>query len=154
MRICQRRNRKADLEVVARSLSDSKALDEPADYGVRLLSDARAVFEANKADRLASYVLLNGLNNIDESPWFTWSHGRELDARGLSTLLRPFGIHPQNIRRDDNSVVKGYLRESFVDAWDSYLPPSRRYTATDRINIGQNRDSASATEPHCSGRQK
>jgi hypothetical protein len=57
-----------------------------------------------------------------EAPWPTYWHGRELNARGLGRLLNPFGIQPQNISTQ-TSVLKGYVWESFKDAWERYLPP-------------------------------
>lgn len=137
--------RVADLETVARELAGVKATDEPGDMGIRLLDDLRHIFAATQEGRLATEKLLPDLNAMHESPWPTWSYGRGLNARGLSTLLRPFDIHPQNLRTGER-VVKGYLKEDFEDSWARYLPPaSSRYTATRLINTGENDDPASAT---------
>jgi Protein of unknown function (DUF3631) len=145
-------HRRPDLETVARSLAESKSAEEPADFGIKVLADIRQVFDDRAADRLATSTILSELNCTEESPWPGWSHGHGLDARGLSALLRPFGIHPQNVRLD-SGVVKGYHPDSFQEAWKSYLAPSTRYTSTEPVNTGRNEDLPSATEEACSGRQ-
>ena len=141
-------NRRAELEAVARELADSKAADEPTDLGIRLLADARNVFEQRQTDRLASAMLADDLNALPESPWPGWSCGSGMDQRALSRLLKPFDIQPQNVRFNSGTVAKGYTRDSFSDAWARYLPStalSSRYSATEGINTRGNEVSASAT---------
>lgn len=148
-------HRFAELEAVAQALAATKSAGEPTDMGIKLLGDVRQVFADKGKDRLWTVELLCALTCMDESPWPTWSRGRELNARGLSRLLAPFGIHPQNVRTDAG-VVKGYLRESFADAWERYLPvvaSSTRYSATERINTSEILDPESATAGVCSGSQ-
>jgi hypothetical protein len=36
-------------------------------------------------------------------------------------LLKPFGIQPRTIR-EGQGTIKGYLKESFADAWARFLP--------------------------------
>ena len=57
---------------------------------------------------------------LDDAPWADL-RGSMLDARGLARRLRPFGVRPDSHRFDDK-ILKGYLREQFVDAWDRYSP--------------------------------
>lgn len=141
-----------ELEASARQYAGAKDVDESDEIGLRLLSDIRDLFEQRGTERLASATIVDALNAIQDSPWPGWSYGRGLDARGLSILLRPFGIQPQNIRLDAG-VVKGYLRESFEEVWESYLSPPIRYTATEGMNTGENAVPASATPAPCSGSQ-
>jgi len=114
-------HRLPELETVARKLAGIKAADEPTDLGIKLLGDVREVFQQKGTDRSATSDLLAELNQMAEAPWPTYWHGRELNARGLGRLLHPFGIQPQNMRTQ-SSVLKGYLRDSFKDAWERYLP--------------------------------
>jgi hypothetical protein len=95
---------------------------EDQNVGVQLLADIRSVFDAIGDDKMSSADLINKLKEIETSPWADWSKGKGLTANGLSRLLKPtFGISPRNIRVEGN-VPKGYLRESFADAWERYLP--------------------------------
>lgn len=143
-----------ELESAARNLAAMKAADEPTDLGTTLLADVREVFDNGKTDRLPTALLLYQLTEaMEDSPWPTVSHGKALNPHGLSRFLRPFRIQPKNIRDSNGKVVKGYERSQFEEAWELYLPPpsSNRYTATEAVNIGEDDDSASATEEACSG---
>jgi hypothetical protein len=80
------------------------------------------VFDRNGTDRLSTIGLLYALSEIQESPWATWTRGTKLDARGLARLLKPFRIEPHNLRLEENQVAKGYMRDDFREAWDTYLP--------------------------------
>ena len=116
-------SRLAELESTARQIAGLKSAAEPTDFGIKLLDDIKGTFESKKQERLSTLELLQELNCSDESPWSTWVQGRELNARGLASLLRPFGIHSQNVRTEAG-VLKGYSAESFKDAWERYLPGS------------------------------
>jgi Protein of unknown function (DUF3631) len=109
-----------ELRLIALRISHSKESDEP-EKGVLLLRDVRAIFERNGEDRIATTGLIYALHQCEESPWSSWWEGRGLDARSLARLLRPFKISPQNVRID-GSVMKGYVRDDFREAWDTYLP--------------------------------
>lgn len=104
---------------------------EDQNVGVQLLGDIRAVFETGTEDKISSADLIDKLKEIETSPWADWGKGKGLTPNGLSRLLKPFEIRPRNIRTD-GKVPKGYLRESFEDAFCRYLipPPSRGDLAT------------------------
>ena len=108
------------LETVARRLADSKSGAEPSDLGIHLLSDVRELFKRRVQDRLPSAELIEELNSLEERPWQGWFKGKGLNSHALARLLRPFGIQSQNIRWS-KEVLKGYLRDSFEDAWKRYL---------------------------------
>ena len=97
---------------------------EPANVSlrVRLLIDCRTAF--GDADSLPTATLLGRLRDDDEAPWATLG-GTGLTARGLSTLLRDFGITSANRRWPDGSQNKGYLAADFADPWRRYCPPAR-----------------------------
>jgi hypothetical protein len=88
--------------------------------GINLLRDIRRVFTDRGADKLPTHILVAALLNIETSPWSEQNHGKGLTPAGLSRQLRPFDISPRTIRIDENTV-KGYLRDSFADAWQRYL---------------------------------
>ncbi|MGH9705132.1 MAG: DUF3631 domain-containing protein [Candidatus Acidiferrales bacterium] len=141
-----------ELKAIAERLSQLKHDSEPTDYGLRLLADIREVFAARQEGRIATSALLVDLNALSESPWADWTHGNRLNSRSLAHLLKPFGIHSENLRFGE-SVAKGYTHPSFADAWECYLPPNSaasRYTATEPVNTGENADSQSATSTDCS----
>ena len=81
---------------MALSLAESNS-EEPADIGIKLLADIRAAFDESKADRIATTALLTTLHYAEENPWHDWAHGRGLNDRGLSTLLRPLAEHSPSL---------------------------------------------------------
>jgi Protein of unknown function (DUF3631) len=113
-------DRLAELEATARRLSAAKSEDEPGDYGILMLKDLREAFAQTDADRIPTSDLLETINSNQERPWAGWNDGRGVTSHTLSRLLRPFTIHPQNIRLEDR-VVKGYLRQSLQECWERYL---------------------------------
>ena len=108
------RARKAAL---ALSVGDGRDDDS---LGVRLLREIQQVFESQHTDRLASSSLIEALLEMEEAPWGDL-RGKPLDARMLARLLRPYEVRPQTIRLDDETA-KGYLKETFSDAWRRYTP--------------------------------
>jgi hypothetical protein len=94
---------------------------EDQSVGVRLLADIQAAFISTRRDKLATSELLGKLTQDETLPWGEFSNGRPLTPIGLARLLKPFGICPGTIRLE-KETAKGYLRESFADAWTRYLP--------------------------------
>jgi putative DNA primase/helicase len=86
----------------------------------QILSDVQEIFEdAGQPRALATDYILANLNSRDGSPWLEWK-GRPLTARGLATLLKPFGIVSGSVRID-GFTPKGYKLESFEKAFSLYL---------------------------------
>lgn len=97
--------------------------DATASPGVRLLADCRAVFAAHSnPGAIKTSVLLDGLKDIEDAPWADWGRNG-LTARKLGDLLREYGITSGNVRFEDGSQAKGYLRVKFSDAWSRYCAP-------------------------------
>lgn len=88
----------------------------------RLLADIRAVFQRKGLDRLSTKELLRDLEDMEAAPWAEFNHGKPLTPNTLARLLRPFDILPRDVRID-SSVLKGYERVGFEDAWMRYLSP-------------------------------
>lgn len=85
--------------------------------GVRLLHDLREVF--GDAEALGTETILARLNALEESPWGD-IRGKPLDARGLSSRLRKYGVSRKQIRIEE-WTGKGYSRAVLHDAWSRYL---------------------------------
>jgi hypothetical protein len=100
--------------------SDNNAPDEG--IGVRLLSDIRDIFSEKKVEELSSRELVNALSTLDGRPWPTLDRSGPITPNALARLLAPFDIFPRDIRTGA-SVLKGYKRECFSDAWSRYLNP-------------------------------
>lgn len=105
------RARKAAVALVAQSKQSTPSL------GVRLLADSRRVF--GNHDAMFTEDVLAALHKIEEAPWADLC-GKPLDARGLSSRLRPYGIKPKQVRIGESR--KGYARADLFDAWQRYLP--------------------------------
>jgi hypothetical protein len=85
-----------------------------------MLIDCRRAFVDQ--ERLSTKDLIAALGENEEAPWGTWHKGSPISPRALARLLVPFGIRSRSIRIADETP-KGYLRESFEDAWSRYLAP-------------------------------
>ena len=98
-----------------------------ADAGTLLLADLRQLFKDKSATRLPSTAVVQALGAMEERPWPEWKAGKPMTTNQLAAVLRPFGVKPQNMR-DGADVFKGYMADSFADAWARYLsapkPPS------------------------------
>jgi hypothetical protein len=101
------------------------------DYEVMLLEDLRRIFNGHGVDRLASEVLVNELNGIEDGNWCEWrgirddQQPRRLTQPQLSKLLGPFGIKsrvfwPSGMPRPTAKSKRGYYRTQFEAAWASY----------------------------------
>lgn len=106
-------------EALVEICTGEEAADES--LAVRLLGDIRRVFGEQEVDRLPSEELVKALRADDEAPWDDL-HGRPLTPRVLGRLLGPYGVKPRVVRLDDGHTPRGYLRASFEDAWERYLP--------------------------------
>jgi hypothetical protein len=100
--------------------STNNAADES--LGVSLLSDLRDIFCKKDAEELSSKELVSALLTLDGRPWPASDHSGPITQNGLARLLAPFDIFPRNLRAG-RSVLRGYKRECFSDAWSRYLTP-------------------------------
>lgn len=101
------------------------ALDRRVSLGVRLLADLRTIY--GEADALHGETILQRLHDGDlhgldaDAPWGDL-HGKPLSARGLATMLRPYGVKPTKVKVNGRAL-QGYRRDALWDAWERYLPP-------------------------------
>jgi hypothetical protein len=136
----------------ARARQACKALNEVAEDlspGVRLLSDIRSIWSPED-EFLPTQKILNGLYNLDESPWGADGDFRPsgISALRLANMLKPYGIAPGH---SDNRNIRGYHRSHFLDAWDRYLPsaePSDPSSPSYRTKSGLCNECGEATWEH------
>jgi hypothetical protein len=131
------------------STGDSREDDS---LGVRLLADARRIFDERDVDRLATVELIDFLAVDKESDWADWrGTGNPVKPRSLARLLRPYGIRSRTIRLPGGETPKGFLREQFGDAWSRYLAPPpnavKRHNATTGVGSGIEADSYPQHDP-------
>jgi hypothetical protein len=120
--------RRSAVALVAASMGGGPSI------GVALLQDMRSTFDEHGSDRLMTDQILKSLNDLEESPWASIKRdGKALDARGLAQRLGRYGIKSRNVRDGGGKVLKGYLREDFLDAWSRYLT-----AANDLDFVGEN----------------
>ncbi|MDK1376147.1 MULTISPECIES: DUF3631 domain-containing protein [unclassified Sinorhizobium] len=111
--------------------------DKARSLGVQLLSDIRDVF-GETTEKIATKRLIERLcDDFPESPWSDLK-GKPLTANKLAAMLKMYGIASRNVRLDasdaqtyeadysstsssNSSVLKGYRKEDFHDAWKRYL---------------------------------
>jgi hypothetical protein len=86
--------------------------------GIRLLSDLRTIFGEQEA--LSTNHILEALHQIEDAPWADLK-GKPLSSRGLSYMLKKYGVVRKQVRVVDWNG-KGYAREDLHDAWQRYVP--------------------------------
>lgn len=93
--------------------------------GEELLRDIKAVFDKIKAKAIPTALLISELCADPESPWVAFKNGKAITAQELARLLKAFDIESANLRVGGDSVLKGYKREDFDDAFARYVPAKR-----------------------------
>lgn len=133
----------------ARHLSGAANAGATEGLGHQILCAMREYFGANgdKADTKTLIERLNGSGDFSGV-----NRGRGLTPYFLAQQLKPYCIEPRNLKLE-GKVLKGYDRGDFDEAFQVYLLPptpesavSKRYSATEAVNIGQNPHFQSATE--------
>ena len=107
--------------------------DEETGAREMLLADLRTIFEAKHwPEAIATNQALDDLIEMEGRPWSEWKRGKQLSARGLSSLLRPFGVQSRNHRFPNRKQAKAYFVADLELHWKAYFPeagdsyPSRR----------------------------
>ena len=97
--------------------------DEETGAREMLLADLRAIFEAEGwPEAIASSATLDRLTELEGRPWSEWRRGKALTARGLSSLLKPFGVQPRNHLFKTGKQLKAYFRADLEAHWKAYFP--------------------------------
>ena len=99
------------LAAVAASFADSETL------GLMLLTDVRAVFEANdNPQRIPSTVLDEALRDLPERPWASMPKtSKPITAQARGRILAGFGVSAETLRFDGGKDAKGYRRKAFEE---------------------------------------
>ncbi len=91
--------------------------------GVTLLEDIHGIFKETEEDRITSHDLVGRLVAMEDRPWPEWRRGAAITAAGVARLLKPFSLTPATIRTAMDKTAKGYLKDSFSNAFSRYLHP-------------------------------
>jgi len=87
-----------------------------------LLLDIFLLFAMSGQERIPTRDLILALNTqFADRPWMEGRKGQRSTEIWLSQQLRPFGISPRTFRGQD-SIIRGYLREDFAEAFRRYIP--------------------------------
>lgn len=102
------------------NLSTTKE-EEDESAGVTLLKSIKEIFENDKyLSKISTEELLKKLHELDDSPWAEWNRGKEITARQISRILKPYHISPKTIRIGSRTQ-KGYERDWFNETFERYL---------------------------------
>jgi hypothetical protein len=94
--------------------------DEMDDLGVQLLTDLQRVWPGD--DVVTGAELTELLKDDDDDGlWRNYGkQGKGLTAKSMSTILRPFGIRPDQ-HKVDGKNIRGYARADFEKPWGAYV---------------------------------
>ena len=97
--------------------------DEETGAREMLLADLRTIFEADGwPEAIASNPVLDKLTALEGRPWSEWRRGKPLSSRGLSRLLKPFGVQSRNHLFPDGKQLKAYFLADLEAHWKAYFP--------------------------------
>ena len=112
--------------------------DDSGDLSIKLLADIQRIFaEEPERTKWPSQTLVDALNAMEESPWPSFTRGKELTTNRLARMLVKFDVRTKTLR-DGADTPKGYSVESFVDAFSRYLPHNRNTATNDDNDIHNN----------------
>jgi len=87
-----------------------------------LLLDIFVLFAMSGQDGIPTRTMIDSLNTqFTDRPWMDSRKGQRSTEMWLSEQLRPFGINPRTFRQQ-NSILRGYHREDFHEAFRRYIP--------------------------------
>jgi putative DNA primase/helicase len=120
----------------ATKISDEEA-DDDEGYAIQCLADVAAIFEVKNKDRLKSQDIVDALILLEDRPWAEWKHGKPMTKNSLARLLKPFGIHPIQIRfeKPPAATHKGYWAAPVQDAKERYVDQDRKLDERDVVEI-------------------
>lgn len=134
----------ADARLAAIGISSDR--DATSSHALMLLADLRDILSERRADRLRTLDILDALEAKDERPWPDYRNGKPINARQVAHLLEPFGVRPDKWKANE-ITERGYLVESFADAWERYLPPDAGSATPPPATNGAGCTSATQADP-------
>jgi len=84
-----------------------------------LFADLREIFTKANAQKLPTTEILKYLASIDERPWVSFKHGRQMTANQLAQFLKRYGVEPQ-MHRFGRRSARGYTMGDLAQAWERY----------------------------------
>jgi putative DNA primase/helicase len=109
--------------IAALALSADAATDSEGTK-TQLLGDIRDIFAVLNLEVITSKRLLALLHEDATKPWLTYGKlAKPITERQVARLLEDFKVYPRTIRRPGEKTARGYVRSSFVEAFESYLQP-------------------------------
>ena len=97
--------------------------DEETGAREMLLADLRTIFEAEGwPEAIPSSTTLDKLTELEGRPWSEWKRGKVLTARGLSSLLKPFGVQSRNRLFPNGRQAKAYFLADLEAHWRRISP--------------------------------
>lgn len=140
----------ADWETLLRRAA-KELTNVPSDGASETLSHqllaAFAEYFAANGDRVSTKGILAALN--DGGDFADANYGRGLTPHLVAKLLKPYGIESRTIKLPDGSTAKGYTREWFSDAFNTYLSQtqvSKGNSVTMPVNTGESPDPGKVTK--------
>jgi len=95
---------------------------------------------------MSSADIVEALNEIEESPWPGFFHGKGINPQRVAKMLGEYKIKPY-VQRIDGSkkTARGYQKEAFIEIWSVYLSDPAEYpnldvTVKQRSNGGTSSD--------------
>lgn len=107
----------------AAALKLSGVGEKTVSIGNELLADIQHVFESKRVDKISTADLIAALCSDGESAWAAYNKGKQLNARQLARLLKPYGIASKSTRLGAYETPKGFELSQFSDAFVRYLSP-------------------------------
>jgi Protein of unknown function (DUF3631) len=99
------------------------------DHGELLIRALKGIF-GDEQEAIPTADICAALNADDELPFGDYRKGEGIHARGLSKVLKPYGIKPKTIRTGDKTP-KGYTRAQLIGVWSRYATEPEDPTAED-----------------------
>lgn len=102
-------------------------LDNQETIRLRLLKDLKLIWDGRERERgravtgITTKTLLTRLCAIEEAGWHDYYGRGMLQPNDLASLLRHYGVTPQNIKMKDGKVRKGYRRDLMYPVFDRYV---------------------------------
>jgi len=103
-------------------LSSNKDAEDKS-FGAMMLHDIRSVLKPNE-DKIFSSQIVERLKAIEGAVWSDMSNGKGLNKNIVAKTLKNYKVYPEKTTiRIGEEVLRGYLVDSFTDAFKRYLDP-------------------------------
>lgn len=86
----------------------------------RLLKQVMKVFKQQQCDKLKTRDLIASLCSDSSNQWSSYNKGKEITARQLGGLLKPYGVTSHDLYYPDGNA-KGYFKKEVRKAYKKYV---------------------------------